>query len=82
MATSLLNVLCKLCTKITTRLKHVFDKLAKFERTNAFLMEYIKVNSIWMFAKETPKNLVLCYIQHMWLQIGYFDYIRDNVKQA
>jgi hypothetical protein len=82
MTTSLLNVLCKFCTKITSRLKHVVDKLAKFERTNAFLMEYIKVNSIWMFAKETPKNLVLFYLLHMWLQIGHFDYIRDDVKQA
>jgi len=82
MTTSLLNVLCKFCTKITSRLKHVVDKLAKFEWTNAFLMEYIKVNSIWMFAKETPKNLVLFYLQHMWLQIGHFDYIRDDVKQA
>jgi len=30
------------CTKITPRLKHISDKLAKFEGTNAIVAEYIR----------------------------------------
>jgi len=49
------------CTKITSRLKHISDKLAKFERIKAILVEYIKSEqhlngAVWQENKIPKKD--------------------------
>jgi len=59
-------------TNITSLLKSISEKLAKFERTHAILVECIKSQQYLNVSQKTPELMVLFDFQHVWLASGHF----------
>ena len=60
------------CTNVTSLLENISEKLAKFERTHAILVEYIKSQQYLNVSQKTQTLMVLLDFQHVLLKSGHF----------